>query len=224
MTEVPGLRPFDFREPPTDEHAARAVEGLAALHAAWWGRAGELDWLPRLGDAGLRRLWQMDFEAGWRRHRARFHALCPAFTPIGDALAARLADALAPLASPATLLHGDAHAENLPLDAEGEVVFLDWQAPRAGSPGFDLAVFTTMSYPAAERRAAEEGLHERHLRALHERGVEWPGSWEAYRRGVLRRAARIVEIAAQNGLPSLDWLFERCAAAAVDHRALELVP
>lgn len=35
VTEVPALRPFDFREEPGPEHARRAMEGLAALHAAW---------------------------------------------------------------------------------------------------------------------------------------------------------------------------------------------
>lgn len=223
LTELPGLRPFDFRAGPEPGHAALAMEGLAALHAAGWGRARELAWLPSLADPELRRAWQADFDAGWTRHRARLDAICPPFTAIGDALVGRLSEALAPLAAPQTLLHGDAHGENLPLSSEGSVAFLDWQAPRLGSPAFDVAAFATMSYPVRRRRDVEEALHERHLRALRDRGVAWEGSWTAYRRGVLRRAARIVEICARGRLPSLDWVFGRCATAAVDHRVLDLL-
>lgn len=179
--------------------------------------------MPDLADAALQRAWQADFHRGWERYRAELRALCPAFAPVGDALVGRLAEAVAPLARPRTLLHGDAHAENLPLTEGGEVVFLDWQSPRLGSPGFDTAVFAAMSYPVRRRRQVEEGLVERHRAALAERGVRWPEPWTGYRRGLLRRAARIVEIVARGALPSLAWVYERCAAAAADHRVLELL-
>jgi hypothetical protein len=43
-----------------------------------------------------------------------------------------------------------------------------------------------------------------------------------YRAGVLHRVARIVRIAGHHpNWPSLPWLFERCAAAAVDVTARE---
>ena len=38
----------------------------------------------------------------------------------------RLADTLAPMATPVTVIHGDAHAENVPLTPRGAVL-LDWQ-------------------------------------------------------------------------------------------------
>lgn len=221
VTELPGLRPFDFRSGPTPEHAGLAMEALAALHASRWNRTDDLDWVPDLGDPSLRRAWQADFDLGWRSHRARFHELCPAFTPIGDALVGGLSEALEPLAAPRALLHGDAHAENLPMSEAGGVVFLDWQSPRLGSPGFDTAVFTTMSLPVAARRRVEEALVERHLQSMRARGIEWKDPWADYRLGVLRRAARIVEISARQTFSSLPWVFERCATAAADHRVLD---
>lgn len=198
------------------------MDDLAVLHAAWWNRVGELAWLPALSDARLRRSFQSDFDAGWRAHRTELDALVPGFTPLGDALVGRLADTLAPLAGPPTLLHGDAHAENLPL-ADERVVFLDWQAPRLGNAGFDVAVFTAMSYPVNERRRVERALVDRHAAAIRQRDIDWPDPWEDYRRGLLRRAARIVEITAAGPIASLAFVFERCATAAVDHAVGDLI-
>lgn len=223
VTEVPDLKPFDFRSGPDPAHAARAMEALAALHAAHWNRTAGLQWVPRLSDPSLRGAWQADYDEGWRRNRSRLGALCPEFVPIGDALVGRLAEALEPAARPEALLHGDAHGENLPAASDGAVVLLDWESARIGSPGFDTAVFATMSYPVRERRAVEEGLVERHRRSLRALGVAWDEPWTGYRRGVLRRAARIAEITARGGLPSLSWVFERCATAAADHRLWELL-
>ena len=124
----------------------------------------------------------------------------PEFAAIGDALLGRLVTTLAPLAQPATLLHGDAHAENLPLlapdaGAPEQVVFLDWPGPRRGQAGFDVAVFIAMSLTVEQRRREERALLALHSDALREAGVDPPDPWLGYRLGILRRAARIVEIA-----------------------------
>jgi aminoglycoside phosphotransferase (APT) family kinase protein len=223
VTEVEGLRAFDFERGPEPGHAERAIDALAVLHAATWEMKQDVEWVPRVGDPTLRLAWQADYDTVWRQRRAELDAICPAFTPIGDALVGRLAETLAPLAYPRVLLHGDAHGENLPLDADGHVVFLDWESPRLGSPAFDVAVFTTMSYPVRTRRKVEQALVERHLRALGPHSVDWVDPWTDYRRAVLRRAARIVELGAQGPFPALPWVFERCATAAADHHAMDLI-
>jgi hypothetical protein len=223
IAEVDGLQPFDFQAGALPAHGPGAMDALAALHAATWEESADLEWVPEVGDPKLRAAWQADFDTGWHAGRERFDALCPAFTPIGDALVGTLGAAIVPLATPRVLLHGDAHGENLPLDAAGHVVFLDWESPRVGNPAFDVAVFTTMSYPVRQRRKVEQELVERHLRALGPRSVGWKDPWRDYRLAVLRRAARIVEIGAQGSFPSLDWVFTRCATAAVDHHVLDLI-
>ena len=85
----------------------------------------------------------------------------------------------------------------------------------------------TMSYPIVQRRAVEEALLERHRKALlaDDRLTEdaWPDPFTDYRRAVLRRAARIVEISGQTDFSSMPFLFQRCATAAVDHAGLDLV-
>ena len=223
LAEIEGLRAFDFERGPEPGHAEQAIEALAALHAATWETKHDVEWVPRLSDPALRLAWQADYDTVWRQRRAQLDAIYPAFTPIGDALMGRLAETLAPLAYPCALLHGDAHGENLALDADGHVVFLDWESPRLGSPAFDVAVFTTMSYPIRVRRKVEPALVERHLRALGPHSVDWADPWTDYRRAVLRRAARIVELGAQGPFPALPWVFERCATAAVDHHAMDLI-
>ena len=88
----------------------------------------------------------------------------PAFPALADAWSGRFDQSLASLGECTTLLHGDAHSENLPVSREGGVAFLDWAAAHAGPPAFDLAVFLGMSLPA-ERRAEERAWVERHADA-----------------------------------------------------------
>ena len=126
------------------------------------------------------------------------------------------------MAEPATLLHGDAHAENLPLTEDGRVLLLDWQEPRIGNPGYDLAVFTTMSFRHADRPDAERALLRSYLRELDAAGCDWPDPLRGYRLGILRRIARLVEISDLN-LSSMPWMFRRTALAALAHDVGELV-
>jgi thiamine kinase-like enzyme len=68
----------------------------------------------------------------------------------------RVQRTLAPLRESPTLLHGDAHGENLPLlEDRSTVVLLDWPGPRLGLAACDLAAFVIMSYPPETRREVE---------------------------------------------------------------------
>lgn len=221
LLEYHDLQPFSFREGVRPDHAEIAIDTLADWHAAWWQRAPAADWLPDYGSAAVRRAVQESYDAAWQRHGARLLEFAPEFQVLGEALVGRLADTLEPMAQPATLIHGDAHAENLPLTAEGALL-LDWQDPRVANPGLDLAVFTTMSYRAAERPRWERQLVRRHVKRVREQGCEWPDPWTDYRLGLLRRVARIVEIADVEFI-SLPWVFRRSAAAAIDHDVGSLI-
>lgn len=218
---VDNLLPFDFGVGPTVEHGDAAIGALARLHAHYMNR--DLPrFVPDLSDAARRRQFAAEFDDSWRNNRDFFDEVCPGFSSIGDALVDGLADTLLQLARPATLLHGDPHAENLPLCGDGEIAFLDWQTARVGNPGFDVAVFTAMSYPTNVRRRVEERLVQRYVDRLSASGATLPDPWDAYRLGILRRAARIVEIV-KHGFPSARWVFGRCAQAAVDLKVGELI-
>lgn len=233
LEDVEHLQPFHFVQGASPLHARRGMEALAALHAHGWQRFAGTPWIQDLGDPAVRAGWGRDFDRGWQTQRERLLAYAdPAFGAIGDALTGRLPGTLAALTSPATLLHGDAHAENLPLAGERgreRAVLLDWAGPRRGHAGFDVAVFVVMSLPVEDRRREERGLVEHHAAAVAAAGV--PGftdPWPAFRLGVLRRAARVVEFAehwprgrAAEG--ALRMVAERCLTAAVDHRVGELI-
>ena len=91
-----------------------------------------------------------------------------------------------------------------------------------------MGAFVPMSFPVGRRRSVEEALVARHAEAVRAGGVAgWNDPWLDYRRGVLRRAIRIVEIAstfpgAVYG-PALHMVSERCITAAVDHRVGDLI-
>ena len=222
LENVPDLVAFDFRVGPQPVHADLAIDGFAHLHATTVTKT-DIGWVPRLADQALRLSFQDDFDLGWRNNREKLHELCPTFSPIGDALVGNLASTLQPLASPGSLLHGDGHGENLPLTSAGNIVFLDWQSPRIGNPAFDLAIFLAMSYPIEKRRIVEQQLVRKHHQLTRDLGLNLPDPEKHYRLGLLRRAARIVEISSRDWFSSFNWVFKRCATAAVDHETLDLI-
>jgi aminoglycoside phosphotransferase (APT) family kinase protein len=221
LLEYQDLAPFSFEGSVSADHAEAAIDALADWHGFWWNRVPDEAWLPSYADPDLRRQIQQNYDAAWRVHRARLLEYAPEFESLGNALVGRLAATLAPMAAPATLIHGDAHAENLPMTDSG-VLLLDWQDPRIANPGLDLAVFTTMSYLEADRRSAEQSLVMRHADKIREKGHQWKDPWHDYRLGLLRRAVAIVELA-EIEFVSLPWVFRRSAMGAVDHDVGELI-
>ena len=215
LLEYQPLQPFTFEASVPAGHATRAIDALADWHAAWWGRAPEAEWLPRLDDPELLGTIARNYDRVWTERGNRLLESAPGFRRVGDALVGRLAATLPSLAEPATFIHGDAHAENLPLTREGKVLILDWQEPRVANPGYDLAVFTSMSFRHQDRAGSERQLVERHAKRLARAGCHWPDPWADYRLGMLRRVARIVEIADAD-FPSLPWVFRRTAMAALE--------
>jgi len=221
IIEYSDLRPFSFREGVEADHSDAAIDALADWHAAWWLRPPAHPWLPDYQDPSVRQSIQNNYDRAWLAHGSRLLTYAPEFETIGKALVGHLAETLAPMAKPATLIHGDAHAENLPLTDQGALL-LDWQDPRIANPGLDLAVFTTMSFPESQRAEREWYLLDRHSARLRELGCDWPDPEADYRLGVLRRAARIVEIADVE-FSSLPWVFRRSAIAAVEHTVEDLI-
>ena len=234
MEDVAGFAPINWRRGPTDEHAQLAIRELARLHVQHWGEVARLEWIPSYGDADHLGSLEKSYEHNWTAKRAAFHHWAPSFVEIGDALCGRVAASLAPLGEPATLLHGDAHFENLALirddDGRPSVLFHDWAGVRRGHASFDVAVFMVMSYPAEARRRVEEPLVGLHAEAIHLTGVgnqEEPR--ERYRRGVLAWAVRLVHFtaAAPREDPVMEasrrMVLDRCTKAAVDLRVGELI-
>lgn len=226
--------PVDWLSGPSDAHARLCVAALARMHARFLGATKGLEWIPHFSDKELTGLFAARYRDGWRASRALYSETVPGLAEVGDALVDGLTTAWVRFATPATLLHGDAHAENFPLlsgEREPTLVMLDWAGPRLGSPGVDLGFFIPMSFSVERRREAERDLVAHHDRVFGEAGAfRSEDPWDAYRLGVVRRFTRTVEYAgALSAWPdgmrgaSQRMVLSRCAQAAVDLRVHELL-
>lgn len=233
LEEIGGLVPVSFLRGIEAEHEALAIPALARLHAHAWGETRLPASLPTLADPAFRARIGAGYDRGWRASRDYFvDAGHGAFVEIGDALRGRVAETIEPLgrAASATLLHGDAHFENLPLrrhpDGRGDdVVFLDWEAVRWGHAAFDVAVFCVQSYRSEDRRREETRVVAEHAQGVTRArsGVHWPDPWLDYRRGVLYWMVHMLQDASlAPGAPA--WIvIDRYVAAAVELACGDLI-
>ena len=235
IEEIEGLVPFDFWEGATAEHLDAVVQGLARLHAHHWERADEIDGPPRLADPAVQIDFATRFDRAWEENRAFFREVSAGeFVPIGDTLLGHAVGTFASLGAPATLLHGDAHAENIPLretrEGPHDVVFLDWAGVQIGAASLDMAFLLAMSLRPEVRREVEEQHVHAHGQAVLAAGVpSWRDPWHAYRVGVLYRAAGLVSLIGESVLDDevkrggIRLVTERCFRAAVDLDTGDLV-
>ena len=223
MEDLEALGHFDFLGGATDAHAADALEALGRFHAH--GRdAAQPSWLPSFADPQHAAALGAQFDRSWREHRdAIADVVPPDFPALADAWTGRLERLLASLDGCTTLLHGDAHGENLPTRREGGVAFLDWAAAHAGPPAFDLAVFLGMSFPPERRRAHEPAWVAAHAAAwARAGGPAFAEPWPCYARGLLMRAFQLISQVRDPQLlrnPGFALVVGRCAQAALDHTA-----
>lgn len=190
-----GVTFMDLQKPLSFDLAARFLDELARLHAAWWGS-------PRL-DAPETASWLLPAYGPYRdailgklltpEHYAPF-AAAPrgAATPVAlknlDRIRHafyRLADFYA--AAPHVISHGDAHLGNLYTDADGRAALLDWQPKRAPWSN-DVAYFLIGALDLPDRRRWEGALLHHYLARLAEHGVAAPGfddAFLAYRRDAI---------------------------------------
>lgn len=221
MEELPGLVPFDFRAGASDRHAEAALAALGRFHTHGIDR--DLPgWLPSFADPAQARGLGERFDRAWNAHRDGIEDVVPdRFPALADAWLGRLPSLLGSFADGTTILHGDAHGENLPERAAGGVAFLDWAAAHAGPPAFDLAVFVGMSFPTGRRRAHERAWVRTHAASWDAAGGDaFEDPWRSYVRGLLMRALHLVsQVAGQAWIrnPGLALVLSRCAQAALDH-------
>jgi Ser/Thr protein kinase RdoA (MazF antagonist) len=82
---------------------------------------------------------------------------------------------------PPTFCHGDTHAGNTYVRADGTAGIFDWQQPHKMNGMRDVTYFIGWSLDPATRRAAEKDLISRYLERLAEHGVdETPTLSEAF--------------------------------------------
>jgi aminoglycoside/choline kinase family phosphotransferase len=171
--------------------AERAVDGLAAWQATWWGQAEELaerGLTVSLGDDVYKAVLPMIFPEGWEKITAELDVPASILEvgPRWVEAMPRLLDGLA--AEPTTMIHGDFRADNLFFEADGTVAAVDFQLVGTGRGAYDLAYFITQSIGPADAARHERALFERWTAALVAAGVpeaDLAGAWEDYRAAAL---------------------------------------
>jgi hypothetical protein len=178
-TFLSALKPF------TPDETRESLEQIALLHAATWQGTTLYDqpWIPRfLDQIGARPI--MPPEA--------LQAMLDG--PKGDPLptnvkdASRLQNGLQALAAqirerPACLVHGDAHAGNIYLDAQGYGL-VDWQILQKGEWAQDVAYHIAAVLSPEDRRLHERALLDHYrdrLRALGGPDLQADEAWTRYR-------------------------------------------
>ncbi|QDV19174.1 Phosphotransferase enzyme family protein [Gimesia panareensis] len=172
--------------------AEAVVDTLACLHSRWWDdpRLSEFEWLPRYGNL----LSQLDKIP--QRRDAFFALYQNVLQPESQELALQLGrqhqSVLEQLHQvPETLLHTDAHLDNLAFrEAEGKVkaILFDWQNVSRGPAVVDLALFL-VSASTQSTGWEQTSLITRYHRALLDQGVRnypYEKFYADFRRALLR--------------------------------------
>lgn len=181
-----GARFCSALEPFTPELAAQSLDQLARLHVNT-DIAASTDWLPN----------RIDVIAA-KHHFTPEKQQSLLDDPRGKTLddstrsAANLHGALKKLSArqaskPKTLLHGDVHAGNLFMTAEGPG-FTDWQLVQRGHWSLDVAYHINAVLPVDVAAANERELVKGYLAAVESHGGTVPSfdeAWEDYRASVV---------------------------------------
>ena len=169
------------------------ADELAKLHAAFWGRVDELDWVPHIAHSYHADNMDMLVRIGWPNMCEVFaEAIDPAHAAMGD----QLIEALPTLQqwmdhAPVTLLHGDFRMENVFFGVDAgqlPIAIADWQGPLLGRGMVDVALMLAQSTRTSVRQAHEREVIARYTERLATLGVPDYGyeeAWQDYRRSVL---------------------------------------
>ena len=201
---------------PTPEHGLAVAEGLAILHAHWWGDgrlrqngaafhdAGHIHRFVEIGRPGLpyvQAVFGERLKSHWLELMAQIFARLPA------RMVARAQDR-----THLTLIHGDPNPGNMlvPLVGERPLYLIDlqpfdWSLTTWTGP-YDLAYLMALYWPSNLRRELEIPVLRHYFKTLRARGVQgyaWEQLYEDYRLCVALMVPVAVEYMRDGGDP--DW-------------------
>ena len=175
------------------DDARRAIDGLAAMHAKWWGKADALaadGTTISLGDPIYPAIVPMVFAEGWEKCTKEI-TMPDSIMGVGPRFGAAVEPLLSSLAKgPNTLAHGDYRADNMFFDNDNGLVVLDFQLIGTGIGAYDLAYFVTQSITADDASKYERELFDRWIDGLLTSGapkdlVDKKALWQHYRSAAL---------------------------------------
>jgi hypothetical protein len=184
-----GGQPHDPRTSLTVESVRSGLEGLAALHAAYWERA-----VP--ASLGHLRVWSLGPAWGAVSLASLARGLRRAADLGGERL--RLPKGVGAVAlghqfrrsaaiaasGPRSVLHGDPHPGNTYATSGGRTGFFDWQLARLGHWSHDVGYFLAGSLDVEDRRRHERDLLHGYLDRLARAGARVRSvdeAWDRYR-------------------------------------------
>ena len=157
-------------------HAEAMMDALAKLHAAYWRSPrfeSDLAWITvysrRPGWPIGRRVMPI-YNKRWLQKRSDVPASVKQLTSFyldNQAVLDRVWESLPP-----TFCHGDTHAGNTYMRANGTAGIFDWQQPHKMHGMRDVTYFIGWSLDPVTRRAAEKDLLTRYLDGLKHGGVD----------------------------------------------------
>ena len=193
VEDLGNLRAVDQVKGMNIDDARRAVDGLAAMHAKWWGKADALaadGTTISLGDPIYPAIVPMVFAEGWEKCTKEIK-MPDSIMQVGPRFGNAVAPLLASLAKgPNTLAHGDYRADNMFFDEQNKLVVLDFQLIGTGIGAYDLAYFITQSIAADDASKHERELFDRWIDGVLSGGapkelVDKKALWEHYRSAAL---------------------------------------
>jgi aminoglycoside phosphotransferase (APT) family kinase protein len=158
----------------TRDHIETAIDGMAALHAAWHGRIDELRRQPWMGEARTTARMQSMMPL-WRALADHASPMFSAWTnpslpALQHGLIERIAEWRPALErAPQTLIHNDFNPRNVCLRARrgrSTLCAFDWELATIGAPVRDLAEFLCFVLPPDINRNLVDAMIDRHLCAF----------------------------------------------------------
>ena len=168
-----------------------AIDELAKLHSAFWGKVDDLDWVPGIANSYHAEALAGGSAIGWPNMEERFEvpgSVSKHSERFQEAIPALQEERMS---APITLVHGDFRMENVMYGHEPgqhEIVVFDWQGPLKARGMFDVSLFLGQSTKTEVRREHERAILERYLEGLRAGGVTgvgWDFIWEDYQRCML---------------------------------------
>ena len=191
MEDMGGLRIVDQVAGMALADAERAVDGLAAWHATFWGEGERLaaeGVTVSLADPIYPAILPMVFGEGWEKLTTEI-GVPAAIERAGAGWPKVFEQLLLDLAqAPTTMTHGDYRADNILFTGDDEVALLDFQLIGTASGAYDLAYFVTQSIEPDVASANEKALFDRYLGGLRTGGVpesDLDRLWDDYRKAAL---------------------------------------
>lgn len=212
------------------DDARLAIEQLARLHAPFWGKVDDLDWVPPIHGSYHADGLLMMAQNGWDPMVRAFGEHVPDTVRAGrDAVLAAIPSMQAGMnTGPVTLVHGDFRMDNLLFGqkpGQDPIVILDWQGPLKAKGIVDVAVLLGQNTLVETRRTHERALLRHYVDGLRALGVNYAfeTAWEDYLDALLYQwcyCATITGSLDGSNPKSMAWMSQcvaRQSTATTDH-------